>query len=535
MAKIPSVGGGGAVGGSGWVKIVDVVAPGGAVTNKVYRDGPNDTILESCEVSELHIGIEVRSAFPEIKVNGVDAILDQSADGGHYSGTVDITITGDTTVVAQSVTPETDSGAADKVTITYGAPPEILTLSFTGGYPGSQTELKAGDTFELQGTTDKNADAVQIQDFGAMVESLETFASGTSFTVTGTIADRGTTPQSLSAQVRARDAVTGAFGPTADTNAGAGGVDGTDVVTVNNLYPTVVWGAVTYPGGQQALKDAESATVAITLTDLDTILFDDDGSGELTVTNPTTIETPKTVTRAGGTYNISTDNLRAAATRAANDATTVQTVVVNIVDVAPVIDITLPAVRLRSGGNHGTSAQDYPVTITADQELLSAPSLSADSGGNRGTFQGAGFTGGPSVWTRDLRIDETAPDEKGTFTFTGLSATGLSGLVQTAINSGEDYTLGGFVARDVTFDSFTPTSNETVVISDQARLTADRFSNGNLAVRQFFSTPNTIDIGKEGWWSATGPLGSVQIRMLHTLMVNGNSGILTLYDLEELV
>jgi hypothetical protein len=535
MAKIPSVGGGGAVGGSGWVKIVDVAVPDGVVTDKVYRDTPNDTILETCTVTGLAIEVEVASAFPEINVGGVDAVLSQSADGGHYTGVVPVTIAGAGTVVAQSVTPETDTGAFDKVILAYVPPPEILTLSFTGGYPGGQTELKAGDTFQMQGTTDKNADAVQIQDFGAMVQSLETFASGTSFTVTGTIADRGVTPQALSAQVRARDAVTGALGPAVDTNAGAGGVDGTDVVTLNDLYPTVTWGSVTYPGAQQALKGAESATVGVTLADLDTVLFDDDGSGELTVTNPTTIEATKTVTRAGGTYNISTSNLRAAANRTANGATTTQTTTVSVVNVAPTIDITLPAARLRSGGNHGTSAQDYAVTITADQELLSAPSLLADAGGNRGTFQGVGFTGGPSVWTRDIRIDETVPDEKGTFSFSGLAATGLSGLVQTTINSGTNYTLGGFVPRDVTFDPFTPISNETVDVTAESRLTADRFSNGNTSVRQFFGTPNTIDTGKEGWWSLTSNFGLAQIRMLHTPTVAANSGTLTLYDLEELV
>lgn len=533
MAKIPSTGTSGAPGGSGWVKIVDVAAPGGVVTDKVYRDSPNDTILETCTVTELAIEVEVSSAFPEINVGGVDAVLTESADGGHYTGVVPVTIAGAGVVVAQSVTPETDSGAFDKVTIAYTPPPEILTLNFTGGYPGSQTELKAGDTFQIQGTTDKNADAVQIQDFGAMVQSLETFASGTSFTVTGTIADRGTTPQLLSAQVRARDAVTGALGPTVDTNAGAGGVDGTDVVNLNNLYPTVTWGSATYPGIQQALKGSESATVGITLTDLDTVLFDANGSGELTVTNPTTIEATKTVTRAGGSYNISAPNLRAAANRAANDATTTQTTTVNIANVAPTIDITLPAARLRSGGNHGTSAQDYAVTITADQELLNAPSLSADPGGNRGTFQGAGFTGGPEVWTRDLRIDETVPDEKGTFSFSGLSATGLSGLVQTTINSGASYTLGGFVARTLNFAPFTANSTETVELVDESKIASGSFSNGNPGVPQPFGTADTTDVGKEGWFAPTAASGAVQMHMLHTPTVAANSGGITLANLEE--
>jgi hypothetical protein len=535
MARIPSTGGGGAEATAfGWVKVADITVPSGVVLNKVWKDPPANTILDECTVTNLNIGVEILAAFPKVSVNGVDATLTQSADGGHYAGTVDITLTGSGIVQVESETPEGVTGAWDRVTVTYDAPPELLTLSFTGGYPGSQTELKAGDTFQLQGTTDKNADAVQILDVGAMTSSLETFASGTSFTVTGTIADRGTVAQLLSAQVQARDAVTGALGPARDTNAGAGGVDGTDVLNLNNLYPSGTVGVITYPGIQAAIKAVEGATVNHTATDFDLIVYSDPTGVQIGIANPATFEAAKAVTGLGsGLFNDSAINFRYTMTRNANGAITVVDGVVVVADVAPVITVSVPAARLRSGGNHGTSAQDYEVTISSDQPLLNAPSLGPDPGGNRGTFQGAGFVGGPSVWTRDIRIDETVPDEKGTFAFAALVATGLAGLIQNTIGAGSAYTLGGFVARTLNFASFTADSTETVALADETKLVSGSFGNGNPGVRQPFGTADTTDAGKEGWFAPTAASGAVQIHMLHSPTVAANSVGVTLASVEE--
>lgn len=532
MARIGPVSGAG--GGSGWVKVTDVDVPGGTATSKVYQDSPNNTVLQSVTVSAVSITVSIASSFPIVDVDGSLETLDPAADGGHYEGDVSVTIAGTGPLAVTAQTANGESGSVDTVAITLDAPPTILTLAFTGGYPGAQTQLKAGDTFQLAGTTDKNIDGVEIQDFGAMTgPDLQVVAAGMSFTVTGTIADRGTSTQALAARVRVRDAVTGAYSETRDTNTGGGSVDGTNLVNLNNTYPTVTIGTITYPMSQGALKGSETATVGMTTANLDSIAFSSPTS-ELSITNPTTNEATKTVTRIGGTYNISTNNFRAVGTRAANGAQTTSNAIVYIAAVAAAIDITVPAARLRSGGNHSTSAQDHTITITSNQNLLSAPTLDADSGGNRGAFQGS-FVGGPTVWTRSLRVDETVPDEKGTFAFENLSATNLAGIEQTTINSGSAYTLGGFVQRTLNFPAFDPLSTESVVLVDEAKLSAGSFSNGNPAVVQPFGTADTTDVGKEGWVAPTAASGSVRLRMLHSDIVSSNSTGLTLTEVEETV
>ena len=449
---------------TGWLSITDISVVGGTASNKVYDDPPNNTILQGATVSGLNLLVSVKSSAPKVTVGGVPATLPQDPGGGFYSGQVAVTVTGSTSILAQLTTPDGQPGATDTTTVTYQAPPSITALQFIGSYPGAQTELKAGDTFQVQGTTSAPAVGVEVQDFGAGILQTINFASTTNFTVTITIADRGTSPQSLVARLRAKDA-NSAFGPTADTS---------NTVVLNNLYPTVTFGAKTYPVGQQALKNAETADVAITTANLDSILYDSP-NGDLSIAAPTVIASPKTVTRIAGSYNVATNNLRGTATRNANGAVTVSQTVVNIANVAPTIDITVPAARLRSGGNDGTAAQNHTVSILSDQQLLNAPSMNAGAGG--GTFQGGGFTGGPTAWVRTLQVHDN--DTKGNYSFSTLVATGLSGLVQNTINSGAAYTLGGFVQRTLTFAAFSQNTTLNVGVVTYAKLQAGIFTSTN--------------------------------------------------------
>ena len=533
MAQIPS--GGGAGGGSGWVKITDVTVSGGTATNKVYQDAPNNTILQEVTVSGLNISVNVSSSYPLVDVDGNAATLDESTDGGHYSGIVPITISGSGAISVVAQTGEDQSGAVDSIAITVALPAELTLLSFTGSYPGAQTELKEDDTFQLTWTSDAPIDALQITDYGTCKSELITFASASSGTVTVTIADRGDTLQTLSGRASPRDAVSGAFGSERDTNLGGGNVNGVDVLQLNNLHPTLLLpGPITYPPTQQALQGSDAASVPVTTANTDTILFDSP-NGDISIANPTTIATPKTATRIAGNYNITVNNFRAVATRAANDASVTQQTIVNIAHVAPTIDITLPYTRLRSGGNNSTSVQDYLVTITSDQNLPSAPTLAVDSGGNRGTFQGGGFTGGPLVWTRNIRVDETIPDEKGVFTFESLVATGLAGVTQNTINSGANYTLGGFVLRDVTFQAFqTISDNVGVEISDFSKIQGGLWeASGNQSIRQPIGTSPPV---VEGYTSqqAVGA-NPHNVEWLDTVRAGSSSGVSRLFDYEEVV
>lgn len=468
-----SVGGG--EGAMGFIYITDVdVQSTGVITNKVYQDAGGNTILQSFTTSTTALTFTIYSSYPLVTVGGVPAVLSRYGAGANYVGDVNVTIGGSGDVLAQATSPDGDDAATDTTTVTLSLPPELQTLSFTGGYPGSQTELKEDDNYGITGTTDKNIDAIEVYDYEAGQNEVITGLSGTSFSEQLTIADRGDSAVLRPARIRARDAVTGAWGPYRDTDQGGGTTEGVHLVNCNNLHPPTSIGIITYPGVQQALKSSESATVANTCSSFDTITYSDPTGTELNIANPTTYETSKSVTRIGGNYNVSTVNFRITANRAANDATTVVDTTVNIANVAAQITVTEPYTRLRSGGNNGTSAQDYSITLTSNQQLLSTPTLNEESGG--GNFIDS-WTGGPSIYTRTLRVHDD--DTKGIYTWQSLSATNLAGIVTTTITGDTDYILGGFVARNVMFPPFSQEGSIDTEVVTYAKLQGGLFQATN--------------------------------------------------------
>lgn len=458
----------------GWLVVTDVASVGGTTSLKVYQDTGN-TVLRSVTSSTAAVLISLKASYPKVVVNGVPATLTVSADGGHYSGSVAATVaTGD--IPVQVLVPNGHLGTHDIVTITVNTPPVILTLAFSGGYPGAQTELKAGDTFTVVGTTDKPTVGLQFQDFEAGQFSVTTFGSTTSFSTTLTVADRGNVVQSLRGQAKARDA-TGAYGPAFTT---------TSTVQVNNLHPTLTFGTITYPATQFALKNSETAGIAVTTANLDSIIYDSPNA-QLSVAAPTVIASPKTVTRIAGSYNVSVNNFRGIATRNANAATTTSQTVIAIAHVAPTLTATTPAARLRSGGNNGTSLQSHTITLTSDQQLQAAPSMSA---GASGTFIGS-FTGGPLVYTRTLQVHDN--DAKGTFTWTSILGTGLAGLTTTSVVN-PNYVLGGFVPRTLTFAAFSQSTALNVAVVTYAKLQAGIFTATNQPALRNSVQGNTSNI-----------------------------------------
>lgn len=446
----------------GWMVVSNAVPNGaGTVSSKVFQDAGN-TVLRSFVSSTATVTLTVKASYPLVVVNGVTATLTNAADGGHYSGNVNVTISGSAIPLSLTLPNGAPGAFSDSIAVTVNTPPVITSLSFTGSYPGAQTELKAGDTFQVSGTTDKPATSVQVSNFEAGISQTISFASTTSFSVTITIADRGTTAQAQHARMAAGDS-TGAYGATSDTS---------NTVILNNLYPTLTFGTITYPASQGGLKNSETATVAVTTANLDSIIFDSP-NGDLSVTAPTTIGSPKAVTRIAGSYNVSTNNFRGVATRNANAAVTTTQGVVNIANVAAVITVATPAARLRSGGNDGTTLQSHTITLTSDQQLFVAPTLNA---GASGTFTGA-WAGGPTVYTRTFQVHDN--DVKGTYSWAGLSATNLAGIVTSSITTGASYVLGGFVARNLTFAAFSQTTSMGVAVTTYSKLTATIFTATN--------------------------------------------------------
>lgn len=514
--------------GAGWIYVTDAETQAAVpVASKTYQDLGN-TVLTSFTTPDPALRFTVRASYPLVRVDGTDAELPIDAGGGFYEGTVDVTVApGD--IVCQVIKPDGQDATTSTVTVTLDTPPQILTLSFTGGYPGSQTELKAGDTYMVTGTTDKAIDLVEIVDAEAFSFS-QTGAGGTAFTVTGTIADRGTTTVARPGRVRVRSATTGAFGPTRDTDQGGGTTDGVDLVFLSNLFPTATIGTITYPVTQGALKGSEQATVAMTTANVDSIAFNSPTS-ELSITNPTVDEATKTVTRIAGTYNVTTNNFRVVATRSANDAQTINEAVVNIANVAAVITVTEPAARLRSGGNDGTTIQNHVITISSDQLLNALPSLSEDAGG--GTFTGswAGAVPGAS-FTRTLQVHDD--DTKGTYTWQSLTATNLAGIVTSVITGDSQYTLGGFVQRSLTFAAFATTTTMDVEVVDFSKLTAGIFTSTNqTALKQSIGTSPPVT---DGYTIDALSINPTTVIWLDTAAASANSsGTAQITDVEETV
>lgn len=512
---------GGGAGGGGWIYVSDLLPQTTeTISDKVWQDAGN-TVLQSATTDQATVKVEVRASFPEVDVNGTLGSLTRDVSGGFYSGTVDITLAGaggGDTILATVTTPDGDAGATDSMVATVDAPPELLTLSFTGGYPGSQTELKAGDTFQVTGTTDKNADAIEIADFEASdAVQLLAFAEGTSFTVSMVVGDRGDVAQLQSINVRAR-ASSGAFGSVRNSNVGGGGVDGTDVINLNNIAPSFVDNGTTFPGGQTAFKATEAGSQDTTVNDFDSVVYSDPTGVDFTIGSPSTYVQNKPITCANpGTYNDSSTNFRIVATRNANDSSATFNKTIEVADVAPVLTITQPAARLRSGGADGTAVQAHVITATSDQNLSVAPDVGVGVVGG-GTFQGGGFVGGAKVWTRTLNVDDA--DAKGSGAWVLNSGfTNNAGIAGTIAGT---QTNGGFVARTLTFGPFATTTAMNVEVVDFSKLTAGIFTSTNqTALKQPIGTPPSVT---NGYTIDSLGINPTDVIWLDTAAAGANSG-----------
>lgn len=423
--------------------VVETFVPSTDPANKVVDSIDTDT-------TSVDVTIEVDGSEggwqPDVTVNGQSVTLSQLAtDVRRWTGTATaVDPTGG--ITATNVTDENEWVVS--VTL-HGAGPTILTFAI-GSYPGSQTELKAGDTVVVSGTTDGGTgDSVKLNAYGAFDASgWQSIAADGSFSFTATVSSNSGT---LNGQAVAKND----FG-----TEGANKLSD-DTAVLNQTYPSFTFTSIDYPATQAALKASESATVNLQVDDFDTVLYSSP-NGDLTIPSPSVYDANKVVTRAAGSYNDSVDNFRCVATRAANDASTTYNDVVEIANVAPTVQVSEPAARLRSSA----SGEDYTVTLTSDQSLGATPTLDAVAGA--GTF--GAFTGGPKTWTATLNVDDA--DTKGTHAWSNLVATNKAGLTQNSITGDANYVLGGFTGRNCTFPAFSHLAPIGTDVEDTAKLSA---------------------------------------------------------------
>lgn len=410
--------------------------PANRVISQADTDTDNVTVTLFAEGGSAFYSpvVTVTTVPPQAGGPIVCTLTEDPNDKRTYTATALLVgISANTVVNASSST-----NATATMTLNRAAQGPAFSALTMGNYPGSQTAVKSGDTLSVTGTVANTATYAEIIAGGAAgaltVLSLGAADSGGAGfkTVTGTFTVGGATGN-LAIQARASNAL-GTFGANFTS---------TNTRLLDQTFPTIGARTITYPATQSGLKGSESATIAATITNFDSVVY---SGTNLSVTDPTTYNATKTVTRTGGTYSFGTNNYTITATRAANAAVSTASSAVTIADTAPTATITyVPAGRMASS----PGGVNHTVTITATQRLSAAPSLVASSG----TWQGSWTQGAnPSIWTRVLRIADTDP--KGAQTFSALSMNNLANVAGSTITSGAAYTVGGFATRTITFPAF---------------------------------------------------------------------------------
>jgi hypothetical protein len=260
--------------GGGGVFVTDVEAIGGIAANKIYEP---DTVPPNVDLTQVTVDKDtvrihfiaeggIKSYTPKVYVDGILAtnLTEDAEDKRHYYGYVDLVVTETKTVYVTS-----DAGGSDSVLIERaGKGPEIVDIWF-GSYPGSQTELKAGDQIQVFVAVENQATSVEVLDFGAAVAGVLTDAGvddaySPGFKIaTGTI-----TISARSGNLPVRAVAKNSIGTYGDAH------DSSGTLVLNQTYPVITFNSITYPPGQQALKGSETADVDATVSEFDTIQYD---------------------------------------------------------------------------------------------------------------------------------------------------------------------------------------------------------------------------------------------------------------------
>lgn len=544
--------GGGQV-GEIFIYDMDVQNGGDSISAKTYDDAPTNSVLVSCTSSSNLVKVGLRSSHPKVLVNGVAATLPWGT--GIYQGFVNADVTGTAGAVAVAISGT--GGATAGCNILVVSPPNMVSVTFTGGYPtiaapfsGTQTELKAGDTYQVFWVADKVCNAIEVEDSGAGTSQVIPVTPGYNGTTPITIANRGTATTAYAARIRGRD-VTNAWGAFYSTNQSGNSINGTNTVFLNNTQPTCTFGTITYPATQTAVKGTETCTIVINFgSGANQVFWSVPGSPTVacadldpgTQTLPGATGQTKTFTRktTGATYNESSNNISMQTCRSANGyKSSIVNAAVRIAAVAPVVTITAPGnpARFRTGGKDTTAAQTYVVTFNSNQALPAAPTMNAAVGG--GSFSGS-WSGATTTWTRTLTVDENdAALVRATYAWQSVLATNRAGMTTSSVTAqggtiGPNYTIGGFVPRDVTYTAYSQSTYINTLVMDYTKLQAGTFTctgvvgttmttpgdKSNAANK--FTTINDVP-GKrcEVWWNDAG-------------MASANTASIKLQALEEI-
>jgi hypothetical protein len=407
-----------------------------------------------------------------------------------FNATVDTTLTSTTSVPIKISAKNSFGTEGDEYTSTSTVPvrqgPDITDVTF-GSYPGSQTELKDGDTIAMTVTFDtNNVSQVQLASGNSYASASQTknvtpITLGATTTIT--IDTSVTTVQDQPVRIRAKGG----------NNNYGNYINSSNELTVNNVSPSFSGFSVSYPASQTALKDTETADVTLTITNVGsspTYTYSDPRS-EITIPDTSVYANTKTVTCDNtGAYNISNNNFRVVVNRAENNkSSTYSSGVVQIADVLPSLTISVPGSRLRSGGDENTSTQTYQVTVTSNQEL---DSFEMSAAGSAGTLLGSwSSSNSDKTWNRNIQISDS--DLKGTFNWASISATNLADSTQASANTGSTYTLGGFVQRSLVVTALSRTRAIGTNVADVTELSASETFRGTITFDNTITDGSALD------------------------------------------
>jgi len=523
--QLDSSGGGSSINGAVFITDISPQDPLKNVGQKVFSS--DGRVLDAALTNTNLVNVQVLAAMghsnykPEVLVKGLPVNLTQDEDQSIWMGNIDIDLEDDVEVTALH-----EDGATHSVSIQRDLGPKITSALFSGGYPAEQTELKAGDKFQLTVESDAEMVRIEVEDFGAAEAGVYDFAATPSKVIELTIADRGDISKSLGVRIRAMNA-NGSFGDPFESES-QGADNGLHVVMLNNTHPSGIIDAIEYPVDQLALKDNEVAQVALSAFNYDELEYLSP-NGQLEITDPLLYEPLKAVNRIAGEYNVNEINIRIRLNRKANGAITDVDGVVQIAHIDPKISVIESTNRLRSGGNQGTQAQNHEISLISDQELIEAPVLAVP----HGTLLGAMLneSGDKLIWTQNLRVHDE--DEKGVFQFTLTTAKNLAGRIVNVLSGDATYELGGFVSRTIEVPAFAGEIDLGVNVSETAKVVARDKDNILLTYK------NNLD-DELKTYAITGPSGTLNVKgnLFHwtdSQAVNNNTTGLATITVEEVV
>ena len=207
-----------------------------------------------------------------------------------------------------------------------------------------------------------------------------------------------------------------------------------ETVTLDQTEPVINKSATTYPAGQGALKGSEQATLNITVSDFDDVLYEFDNG---TVDAPTLYLPTKTVTRSSG-VDIVADNLTVTAHKDSNNSTTVHKSNVRIQTQAPSFGILFP-----NGDRYVTtpSVASGILTIQPSTDIRSLDSVISTEG-----LVEDELLLGPTLGRFKLSLDDGDAKGNHTITVTGTSLSGIQGSTESG------FSIEGSVERTLTYD-----------------------------------------------------------------------------------